>query len=677
MIGRRSLLIPLVALPATLFAVVRLQGQTAPPSPTVTPYHASGNYRAGETVGWRIVMPEGSAPVTFSYTVKRNNAEPVKTGTVTLSGGNAAVEVPGDRPEMLYMELTSSAGGRPMAFGAAVDPMKLKPVTERPKDFDAFWKRKIDELHAVPENPAITPGDSYKPEVQYATIRMDHVNGTHVYGQIAQPRKPGKYPAVLILQWASPPYPLQKPWVIEPASQGWLALNIEPHDVLPTEGPDYYQGLPDYLKNYAQTGQTDREKSAFVEMYLRDYRAVDYLAKNPNWDGKTLLVMGTSMGGQQSFAVAGLHPKITHLIVNVPAGCDLNASLHGRQMGYPFFNANDPKVMETARYVDCINFASHIKATSLVAMGYVDTISPPAGVWTAFNLIKGRKEAAPMVDSPHNNLATPEQQRPYTDRSADWMNALVRGEKIPAPLTPDQRAEIGVPRNDRNSQIAHSDLLAKARKGGIDLYFVGDSITRRWGTSDVAYANFLENWKQNFFGWNAGDFGWGGDSTANILWRLQNGELDGMNPRAIVVLAGTNDVGTQPASQAKIDEISRRLAAIVRVCRRKAPKATIVLTAIFPRNDNPAAVPSIEAINRNLAALADGRKVRFLNVNDRLADARGQLYEGMTVDGLHPSVKGYQIWADGLKPILLEILGPPAKTDHAPPPTGDPSVIRN
>jgi lysophospholipase L1-like esterase len=89
-----------------------------------------------------------------------------------------------------------------------------------------------------------------------------------------------------------------------------------------------------------------------------------------------------------------------------------------------------------------------------------------------------------------------------------------------------------------------------------------------------------------------------------------------------------------------------------------------------------AAVPAINRINDNLAKMADGKAVRFLNVNDKLADKEGRLFEGMMMDKLHPTVKGYQVWADGLKPILTELLGPPANTDHAPPPTGDPSANR-
>jgi lysophospholipase L1-like esterase len=227
-------------------------------------------------------------------------------------------------------------------------------------------------------------------------------------------------------------------------------------------------------------------------------------------------------------------------------------------------------------------------------------------------------------------------------------------------------------RTDKNSQIAHEMLLEKARHGGIDLYFEGDSITRRWGATD--YPDFLENWKKNFYGWNAADFGWGSDCTQNMLWRLENGEIDGISPKVIVILAGTNNVGNAPADDAKIADITRGIKALVDVCRQKVPSATIVLMAIFPRNDNPLANPTISRINRNIAAFADGKSVRFLNINDRLADKSGMLFDGMTIDKLHPTLKGYQAWADGLRPILTELLGPPALVDHAPPPTGDPST---
>ncbi|MBV8906634.1 MAG: glycoside hydrolase family 10, partial [Acidobacteriia bacterium] len=183
---------------------------------------------------------------------------------------------------------------------------------------------------------------------------------------------------------------------------------------------------------------------------------------------------------------------------------------------------------------------------------------------------------------------------------------------------------------------------------------------------------------KNFYGWNAGDFGWGADRTQNILWRLNNGELDRVNPKIVVLLAGTNNIGRAfpaGAEDAIVADVTEGLAAIVTTIRSKAPDATVIVTGIFPRNDNPAAIPVIRRINANLEKLADGSKIRFLDINDKLADPNGVLFNGMmNADKLHPSEKGYQVWADALKPVFRELLGSAAAEDHAPPPTGDPSA---
>ena len=239
--------------------------------------------------------------------------------------------------------------------------------------------------------------------------------------------------------------------------------------------------------------------------------------------------------------------------------------------------------------------------------------------------------------------------------------------------------DIPAPRTDKNSQLAHEQLLAKAKQGRIDVYFEGDSIARRWGATD--YPEFLENWKKNFFGWNAADFGWGADRVENILWRLENGELDGVRPKVIVLLAGTNNVGNKVPSEGvnpAAANVTKGLAAVIRVMQSKAPNAVIILMAIFPRNDNMDVMPEIDSINTGLAKIADGRRVRYLNINDKLAGPNGKLFEGVLNerDKLHPTLRGYQLWADALKPMLTELLGPPPAEDHAPPPTGDPSARR-
>jgi lysophospholipase L1-like esterase len=232
-------------------------------------------------------------------------------------------------------------------------------------------------------------------------------------------------------------------------------------------------------------------------------------------------------------------------------------------------------------------------------------------------------------------------------------------------------AAVPFPRTDPNSHAAHQDLLAKAEAGDIDLYFVGDSITRRWGALD--YPELLAHWNETFHGWNAANFAWGGDRTQNILWRLENGELRGVDPKVIVIQAGTNNVGRQPGGDARVEAITAGIAAIVASCRDKAPGAAIVLTAIFPRSD-PAVVTEIAAINANLETLARRQGIAFVNINDELAADDGLLQRAMGSDGLHLSAAGYEVWATALEPVLAEVLGPRAATDSAPPPTGDPAA---
>jgi lysophospholipase L1-like esterase len=286
---------------------------------------------------------------------------------------------------------------------------------------------------------------------------------------------------------------------------------------------------------------------------------------------------------------------------------------------------------------------------------------PPVNTGLLDGLLAWRQHDAGHADAPNWKYFIP------------WGDRLLSYHATPWELPADQ----AVFRTDANSLVAHSQLIKKAKQGGIDVYFEGDSITRRWGATD--YPDLLANWKRNFFGWNAADFGWGGDRTQNILWRLENGELDGVNPKVVVLLAGANNVGSQSVpEQAReaSDEITRGLQAILRVIQTKAPAATVIVMGIFPRNDNIASLPIIDSINHNLSKLADGQKIRYVSINEKLADSNGKLFDGMmnAKDKLHPTVKAYQVWADALKPVFTMLLGPPAATDRAPPPTGDPAA---
>jgi lysophospholipase L1-like esterase len=232
---------------------------------------------------------------------------------------------------------------------------------------------------------------------------------------------------------------------------------------------------------------------------------------------------------------------------------------------------------------------------------------------------------------------------------------------------------VGVERKDANSVKAHEDLLAKTRQGRVDVYFQGDSITRRWGATD--YPQLLDHWRETFHGWNAANFAWGGDSTHNMLWRMQHGELEGVDPRVVVLQAGANNLPWRGAASAdRVDDVVGGVRTLVDEFQQRFPGAEIILTAMFPRSQNPDLRPAIEEINERLEALAEGRGLRFLNINAELMDRQGALRQEMSRDGLHLEKPGYEVWGRALRPVLEEILGPRSGEDFAPPPTGDPSA---
>ena len=435
-------------------SAVAQRGAPIPQQLAFAPYHASGIYEIGETVGWTVTP--GPNPITYSYkwTVRRNNAVVLKEGKLDLSSGKDKIEITGDQPEMIYVAIepvakltpdapspdtaagpANAAGGRgnPSPFtggntgrnnglyavGAAVAPTKIGLATPRPADFDAFWDAKLRAQADVPINPRLTPVDADVPGVEMNTFILDAL-GSKTQGYVAKPAREGKFPALVLLQYAGV-YALNAHAAAARAAEGWLVINVDSHDKLPS---DPSGNIP---RNYQAVGNTDRETSYFLNMYLRDSRALDYLFTRPDWDGKTLVLMGTSMGGQQSFVLAGLRPeRISAVLVNVPAGADVNGDLHGRKAGYPNWPSNDPKIMSTALYFDPVNFASHIKAPVLAAIGFIDTTSPPAGVWTVLNQIPGPKEPLPMIESEHNNY-TPQKELDWDARSKELLTILLNG----------------------------------------------------------------------------------------------------------------------------------------------------------------------------------------------------------------------------------------------------------
>src|SRR5688500_15921610 len=149
------------------------------------PYRASGIYAQGETVGWNVTLPWNAAPA--DYVIRKNNLDEIGRGHVR-PGWPAKIEVRLDEPGMVYVEVVEKRpGAKPRALGAAVAPAKIAPSIPAPADFDAFWKAKLATLRAVPAKPRLTEKPSEKDGVDFAILQMDHIEGRHVWGQVAKP----------------------------------------------------------------------------------------------------------------------------------------------------------------------------------------------------------------------------------------------------------------------------------------------------------------------------------------------------------------------------------------------------------------------------------------------------------------------------------------------------------
>ncbi len=409
---------------------------------TATPAKATGVYEVGEKIEWKIEAKKPEVKQ-VSYVLKKGGMTVMKEGVLDLSAGPATLQTSLEEPGTLLVELRVKGAepvkdkttGKPVdgrvLVGAVAAPEKIQPSAPKPDDFDAFWQAKIEQLNAIPANPKLEPADVGKPTIEYFKVTMDNINGSHVYGQLAKPKKEGKFPAMLVVQYAGV-YGLPKTNVTNRAENGWLALNIMPHD-LPFDQPEdfYKKASATTLKDYTGIGADDREKSYFLRMYLGCYRAVEYLSQREDWDGKTLVVIGTSQGGQQTLITAGLCPKITAMMANVPAGCDATGNRIGRSIGFPYW-ANtakwkkDDKIVEVGRYFDAVNFATRIKCPAMVSMGLIDETCPPAGVLSACNQMQGTKEILILPNSNHHG--TGNAQAAFFSKSEGWLRKLVKGE---------------------------------------------------------------------------------------------------------------------------------------------------------------------------------------------------------------------------------------------------------
>ena len=230
----------------------------------------------------------------------------------------------------------------------------------------------------------------------------------------------------------------------------------------------------------------------------------------------------------------------------------------------------------------------------------------------------------------------------------------------PALRDPEKNSAIKPVPRDANWVKRHEGFVEIARKGGVNVLFIGDSITDFWRRPEP-HTGGKPVWDREYAPLGAANFGISGDRTQHVLWRLQNGELEGIKPKVVVLMIGTNNTGferdnTTPRNTPA--ETIEGVRAIVDTLRAKLPATRILLLAIFPRAEKPdhPQRKQVAEINAAIAKLADGRNVRFLDLGPKFLTADGTMTKDIMPDFLHPGIKGYEIWADAMRDTLAQML---------------------
>lgn len=211
------------------------------------------------------------------------------------------------------------------------------------------------------------------------------------------------------------------------------------------------------------------------------------------------------------------------------------------------------------------------------------------------------------------------------------------------PRTPESAVTPG-----RENERRHAVFMDRLQAGPVGLLMIGDSITDGWSKSgEAAYLKFAP--------YNPANIGISGETTEQVLWRITNGELEGIDPKAVVIMIGTNNIGQ--FQDEKPEWAAAGIKKIVDTVKEKLPKTKVLLLGVFPRNEkNSDNRKDIEAINEIIKDYADGTTVTYLNINDKFLDENGEIPLDIMPDRLHPNAKGYQIWYDAMMPTLQGLL---------------------
>lgn len=364
----------------------------------------SAVYAIGDTV--RVIADVVAVP---PHTVNMNvftggyRENSIKEGPLDVRvGENILYEGVFDSPSEVMVSLTAEGSDEYMC-GFLVAPEKFNPGFKAPKDLLRFWRREIREMRDLPMVSKVVPieGDKERGEgFETFDVEVNCVGPKPVRGYMVHPKgaKPHSLPIVIFLHAAgsTPGTQAHVSTATDFAAYGALAIDINAHGFLNGQPDQYYYDLyAGELLDYSKREPKSREDYYFKWMFLRAQRALDFMVTNPLWDGKHIVVVGTSQGGAQSAFLAGIDRRVTTAVLTVPAMIDQGAYLDGRYPSWPKAATKYPDKADICRYFDPALLLGRTRASIWCEVGLYDLTCPPANVYAGINQARGFKMVIP------------------------------------------------------------------------------------------------------------------------------------------------------------------------------------------------------------------------------------------------------------------------------------------
>ena len=394
-------------------------------------------YSAGDSVAYDIVVRVDGKPLknaSVKYTFAREKMPAHETHRATLPEGRLRVKTagmpcPGFLTCRVFLLDEKGATVADDLAQAAFDPEKLRPMTDMPEDFAAFWERAKAENAKIPMDPRVERAEQWctdKVDVYYVRLQSFRKDN-YVYGYVSVPKSKGPHPAVLYVPGAGVAKTKPSTYMAE---KGVITMTLGIHGI-PLDMPDEnYDILKNgALYNYQFVNLDNRDQYYYKRVFMGCIRAIDYLFTRPEFDGERLMVSGGSQGGGLSIVTTALDPRVKYFVCFYPALCDHMGYLYDRAGGWPHMFDRTRAYFRTAerilnsRYYDAANFARLIRVPGFFSWGYNDLSCPITSMYSAYNVVTAPKE---LVLELRNGHRRSERQNRLADA---WMLRQFFGEK--------------------------------------------------------------------------------------------------------------------------------------------------------------------------------------------------------------------------------------------------------